>query len=76
MQRRWLALSLLSIVLAAGCRDECRRHGGRAGREAAARDNLYVMRKAIDNFFADKRRYPTGLQELVPNYLLEFRWIR
>lgn len=28
-----------------------------------------MMRKAIDNFFADKRRYPTGLQELVPNYL-------
>ena len=27
------------------------------------------MRIAIDNFFADKRRYPATLDELVPNYL-------
>ncbi|MFX8231015.1 hypothetical protein ABTL16_19680, partial [Acinetobacter baumannii] len=27
------------------------------------------MRKAIDNFYADKQRFPTDLNELVPNYM-------
>lgn len=27
------------------------------------------MRKAIDNFYADHKRYPATLDELVPNYL-------
>ena len=38
-------------------------------REAALMDNLNSMRKAIDNFYADKQRYPTDLNELVPNYI-------
>ncbi len=37
--------------------------------ETALRDDLTQMRKAIDNFYADKQRYPTDLNELVPNYL-------
>ncbi|HEX8154587.1 MAG TPA: type II secretion system protein [Thermoanaerobaculia bacterium] len=41
----------------------------RKAREAALKDNLFNMRKAIDNFYADKQRYPTDLNELVPNYL-------
>jgi general secretion pathway protein G len=41
----------------------------RKAREAALRDNLHSMRKAIDNFYADKQRYPKDLQELVPNYI-------
>lgn len=41
----------------------------RKAREAALRDNLFEMRKAIDNFYADKQRYPSNLEELVPNYL-------
>ena len=39
------------------------------GREAALKDNLHSMRSAIDNFHADKRRYPTSLEELIPNYI-------
>jgi general secretion pathway protein G len=27
------------------------------------------MRKAIDAFYADKQRYPSDLNELVPNYM-------
>ena len=27
------------------------------------------MRKAIDNFYADKQRYPNDLNELAPNYI-------
>lgn len=34
-------------------------------REATLRENLYVMRDAIDKFHADKRAYPASLQELV-----------
>ncbi|HEX6179359.1 MAG TPA: type II secretion system protein [Thermoanaerobaculia bacterium] len=41
----------------------------RKAREAALRENLHQMRKAIDNFYADKQRYPTELNELVPNYI-------
>jgi general secretion pathway protein G len=38
-------------------------------REAALMDNLSSMRKAIDNFYADKQHYPSDLNELVPNYI-------
>ena len=41
----------------------------RKAREAALMDNLSTMRKAIDNFYADKQRYPSDLNELVPNYI-------
>lgn len=41
----------------------------RKAREAALRENLFQMRKAIDNFYADKQRYPNDLNELVPNYI-------
>ncbi len=41
----------------------------RKAQETALRDDLTQMRKAIDNFYADKQRYPSDLNELVPNYL-------
>ncbi|HLJ74473.1 MAG TPA: type II secretion system protein [Thermoanaerobaculia bacterium] len=34
-------------------------------REAALKDDLFEMRKAIDNYYADKQKYPDGLQTLV-----------
>jgi general secretion pathway protein G len=34
-------------------------------REAALRDDLFEMRKAIDNYYADKQKYPDSLQALV-----------
>lgn len=43
--------------------------GQRKAREAALMHNLHQMREAIDNFYADKRRFPSNLEELVPNYL-------
>lgn len=45
------------------------RYAQRKAREAALKDNLFSMRKAIDNFYADKQRYPNDLNELVPNYI-------
>jgi general secretion pathway protein G len=41
----------------------------RKAREAVLKDNLFSMRKAIDNFYADKQRFPNDLNELVPNYM-------
>ena len=41
-------------------------------REAVLRDDLYVMRKIIDQFTLDKNRAPTSLDELVEEgYLRE-----
>jgi len=34
-------------------------------KEAVLRENLFTMRTQINNFFADKGRYPSSLQELV-----------
>src|SRR6266550_586187 len=34
-------------------------------REAALRDDLHEMRKAIDDYYADKQRYPDSLNALV-----------
>ena len=45
------------------------RYAQRKAREAALMDNLHTMRAAIDNFYADKQRYPSNLSELAPNYL-------
>ncbi|HEX2834079.1 MAG TPA: type II secretion system protein [Thermoanaerobaculia bacterium] len=45
------------------------KYAQRKAREAALKDNLYQMRKAIDNFYADKQRYPADLNELVPGYI-------
>jgi general secretion pathway protein G len=45
------------------------RFAQRKAREAALMDNLSTMRRAIDNFYADKQRYPSDLNELVPNYM-------
>jgi general secretion pathway protein G len=41
----------------------------RKARETALKDNLFTMRKAIDNFYADKQHYPASLEELKPNYI-------
>lgn len=34
-------------------------------REAALRENLFTMRSCIDQFHADRQRFPTSLDELV-----------
>lgn len=45
------------------------KYAQRKAREAALKDNLFTMRKAIDNFYADKQHYPGSLEELRPNYI-------
>lgn len=34
-------------------------------RETALKQNLYILRKTIDDFYADKHKYPSTLNELV-----------
>lgn len=41
------------------------RHAQRKAAENVLRANLANMRKGIDDFYADKQRFPTSLQELV-----------
>ena len=41
----------------------------RKARETALKKDLHDMREAIDNFYADKQRFPADLNELVPKYL-------
>jgi type II secretory pathway pseudopilin PulG len=44
----------------------------RKAQEAALAQNLYIMRTQINNYFADKQRYPPDLQSLVDErYLRE-----
>ena len=39
-------------------------------RESALKEDLYTMRKAIDDYYADKGKYPENLKELADNRYL------
>ena len=73
--RRSAALLLVSLtVLAyAGYRvheaREAQERQRQADRQAALRDNLLQMRKAIGRYHEKNGRYPRSLAELVPDYL-------
>lgn len=71
--RRWAIGILVVAILGGGYAAWSHRRAERIkwqqGREAALRDTLFQMRKAIDAFHRDQHRYPRSLQELVPNYL-------
>ena len=41
------------------------KHAKRKASEAVLKASLANLRKGIDDFYADKQRFPTGLQELV-----------
>lgn len=40
-------------------------------RETVLKQNLNTMRKAIDQYAADKERLPSSLEELTPHYIRE-----
>jgi general secretion pathway protein G len=41
----------------------------RKAAEAALKEDLHTLRKGIDDYYADKQKYPASLQDLVPHYL-------
>lgn len=41
------------------------RHATQKAREAVLREDLWVLRDVIDQFYTDHARYPAGLDELV-----------
>jgi general secretion pathway protein G len=43
----------------------------RKAQEAALRQNLYVMRTQINNYFSDKQKYPFSLESLVEDHYLK-----
>lgn len=72
-QRGFTLIELIVVVtiigILAGMAVTNVKYAQRKAAEAALRDDLFEMRKAIDNFYADKQRYPSDLKELVPHYL-------
>lgn len=41
-------------------------------RESTLKENLFIMRKAIDDYYADKQHYPESLQILVEEKYLRY----
>ena len=67
-QRGFTLIELIVVVtiigILAGIAVANVKHAQTKAREAALRDDLRTMRSAIDNFYADKQRYPQSLSEL------------
>lgn len=72
-QKGFTLIELLIVVtivgLLAGLAVVNVRHAQRKAAENVLRGSLANMRKAIDDFYADKQRFPSTLEELVPGYL-------
>jgi len=58
-----VVLSLLSILAAMAVVQY--RNSVRLGQEAVLKRNLFAMRDAIDQYYADKNKYPASLDSLV-----------
>ena len=60
-----LLIVMVLLVLLAGVSLAVYGTAVQRGKEAALKENLFQMRKAIDEYYADKGKYPTDLQTLV-----------
>ncbi|MFO7301567.1 MAG: prepilin-type N-terminal cleavage/methylation domain-containing protein [Acidobacteriota bacterium] len=58
-----VVLSLIMILASLGLMQY--RNSVQTAREATLRSNLFIMREAIDQYYADKGKYPESLQTLV-----------
>ncbi|MGK2859236.1 MAG: type II secretion system protein [Thermoanaerobaculia bacterium] len=68
-QRGFTLIELLIVVtivgILAGIAVVNVRHAKRKASEAVLKANLTLMRKGIDDYYADKQKFPASLQELV-----------
>jgi len=68
LQRGFTLIELIVVVtiigILAGIAIANVKNAQSKAREAALKDDLREMRSAIDNFYADKQRYPQSLHEL------------
>lgn len=60
-----MLLALFVLSLLAGLALPLVTGGIQQAKESALREDLYVMRKAIDDYYADNGAYPESLDELV-----------
>jgi general secretion pathway protein G len=60
-----LLIVMVLLILLAGITLAVYGNSVRRGKEAALAEDLFQMRKAIDEYYADKGKYPTDLQTLV-----------
>jgi general secretion pathway protein G len=60
-----LLIVMVLLVLLAGVSLALYGNSVTRGKEAALKEDLFQMRKAIDEYYADKGKYPADLQSLV-----------
>src|SRR5262245_28656027 len=60
-----LLIVMVLLVLLAGVSLAVYGTSVQRGKEAALKEDLFQMRKAIDEYYADKGKYPSDLQTLV-----------
>lgn len=60
-----LLIVMVLLILLAGVSLTVYGTSVQRGKEAALKEDLFQMRKAIDEYYADKGKYPTDLQALV-----------
>jgi len=60
-----LMVVMALIVVLAGIGMASYRNAVTLAQEAVLRENLFRMRDAIDQYYADKQRYPANLEDLV-----------
>jgi general secretion pathway protein G len=72
-----LMIVMAIIVILAGIATALYTNSLQRSKEAVLKSDLFRMRDAIDQYYADKAKYPPSLEALVTEkYISRFPWIR